>query len=181
MKKFFFIFCLILTQCGTPTPAVGFNSKGYTVKGKHYRIQTHYNYSKAGLASWYGPNFHLKKTASGEKYNQYHYTAAHRSLPMHTIVRVTNMHNKKSVLVLISDRGPYNSTIHRGCRYMYKKRLIDLSYAAAKRIGALEKGVVPVQVVSLPGESLKFAQAMQTLKKRRKDVSFSKEFHRIYT
>ncbi|USO02009.1 MAG: septal ring lytic transglycosylase RlpA family protein [Alphaproteobacteria bacterium] len=181
MKWFFIVIFLTLTQCWGNTPADS-GATTYVVKGKRYKTQAHYNYAKAGLASWYGPKFHMKKTASGEIYNQYHYTAAHRTLPLNTIVRVTNLHTKKSVLVLISDRGPYPSTKHKGCRYMYKKRLIDLSYAAAKKLDGLKQGVFPVQVVSLPAESRKFAQMIQLLKKKqKKNFSVSREFHRIYT
>ena len=100
---------------------------------------------------------------------------------MYTIVRVTNMDNKRSVLALVSDRGPFRSTIHKGCRYLYKRRIVDVSYAVAKKIGALEKGVVPVHVESLPKESSEFANKIQTLKRIKKGVNLSREFHRIYT
>nr|WP_277621102.1 septal ring lytic transglycosylase RlpA family protein [Thermus arciformis] len=79
-----------------------------------------------GLAVWYGPGFHGKRTASGEVYDMHALTAAHPSLPFGTRVRVTNLKNGKSVVVRINDRGPF------GGRY-----IIDLSYAAAKAIGAL--------------------------------------------
>lgn len=88
-----------------------------------------------GLASWYGPDFHGKPTASGEIFNMYAYTAAHRKLPFGTLVRVTNLYNGKSVVVRINDRGPFK-----------RKRIIDLSYAAAKKIGMVEAGVVRVRI-----------------------------------
>jgi len=88
-----------------------------------------------GQASWYGKKFHGKKTASGERFNMYGYTAAHKTLPFGTKVRVTNLDNGKKVVVRINDRGPF-----------VKGRVIDLSYAAAKKIGMLKKGVVPVKV-----------------------------------
>ncbi len=90
-----------------------------------------------GLAVWYGPGFHGKRTASGEIYDMYALTAAHPSLPFGTRVRVTNLKNGRSVVVRINDRGPF------GGRY-----IIDLSYAAAKAIGALS--ATPVRLEVLP-------------------------------
>ncbi len=94
-----------------------------------------------GIASWYGPGFHGRRTASGEIYNMYAYTAAHRTLPLGTYVRVINLENGKSVVVRINDRGPFK-----------KGRIIDLSYAAAKKIGMLEKGTarVRLEILSKP-------------------------------
>ena len=80
-----------------------------------------------GMASWYGKKFHGKKTASGERFNMYELTAAHRTLPFGTKVKVTNLENNKSVVVRINDRGPH-----------VKGRIIDLSYAAAKKIDMIE-------------------------------------------
>jgi len=94
-----------------------------------------------GVASWYGPNFHGHRTASGEIYNMYDYTAAHKTLPLGTYVRVINLENGKSVIVRINDRGPFK-----------KGRIIDLSYAAAKKIDMIEKGIAKVrlEVISKP-------------------------------
>ena len=89
----------------------------------------------SGKASWYGPGFHGRLTANGERYNQYALTAAHRSLPFGTRVRVTNMNNGRSVVVRINDRGPF-----------IRGRVIDLSTAAASNIGMIHHGVVPVRV-----------------------------------
>ena len=88
-----------------------------------------------GLASWYGPGFHGKPTASGERYNMYKLTAAHRSLEFNTLVRVTNLLNGRRVVVRINDRGPF-----------VRGRVIDLSYQAARRLGMVNKGVVPVAI-----------------------------------
>ncbi|MEQ8757198.1 MAG: septal ring lytic transglycosylase RlpA family protein [Coleofasciculus sp. G1-WW12-02] len=88
-----------------------------------------------GIASWYGPGFHGNRSASGERFNQNALTAAHRSLPFGTNVRVTNLNNGRSVIVRINDRGPYA----RG-------RVIDLSAAAARVLGLLRTGVAPVQI-----------------------------------
>ena len=88
-----------------------------------------------GMASWYGKRFHGRKTASGERFNMNALTAAHRTLPFGTLVKVTNLGNKKTVTVRINDRGPWA-----------KGRIIDLSYAAAKQIGMIEKGCVKVRI-----------------------------------
>lgn len=95
-------------------------------------------HKKEGKASWYGPRFHGRKTASGERFDQHELTAAHRSLPFGTRVKVTNLKNGRSVVVRINDRGPYA-----------KGRLIDLSRAAAKQIGMLKSGVAQVRIERL--------------------------------
>ncbi|MFN4070245.1 MAG: septal ring lytic transglycosylase RlpA family protein [Thermus caldifontis] len=93
-------------------------------------------FAQEGLAVWYGPGFHGRRTASGERYDMHALTAAHPSLPFGTRVRVTNLKNGRSVVVRINDRGPF------GGRY-----IIDLSYAAAKAIGALSATRVRVEVL----------------------------------
>jgi len=94
-----------------------------------------------GIASWYGPGFHGQRTASGEVYNMYKYTAAHKTLPLGTYVRVINLENGKTVIVRINDRGPFK-----------KGRIIDLSYAAAKKIGMIASGTarVKLDIISKP-------------------------------
>jgi rare lipoprotein A len=89
----------------------------------------------AGVASWYGEHWQGRKTASGKRFDVHKLTAAHRSLPLNTHVRVTNIENGKSVIVLINDRGPY-----------VDGRVIDLSTAAARRLGMIKKGLVPVRI-----------------------------------
>jgi rare lipoprotein A len=93
---------------------------------------------QTGKASWYGGKFHGGPTASGETYNKRSMTAAHRSLPFGTRVRVTNMRNGRSVIVRINNRGPYS-----------KGRIIDLSEAAAEKLDMIEAGVVPVRLERL--------------------------------
>lgn len=94
-----------------------------------------------GLASWYGPYFHGRLTATGEIFDQHELTAAHPSLPFGTYLRVTNLDNGKSVVVRINDRGPY-----------FDNRVLDLSHEAARRIGSLQEGVVPIEALVLaPG------------------------------
>ena len=88
-----------------------------------------------GIASWYGEDFHGKLTSNQEIYNMYAMTAAHKTLPFGTYVRVTNLTNGKSVVVRINDRGPF-----------VKGRIIDLSYAAAEKLGMSETGVAPVEI-----------------------------------
>lgn len=115
---------MILAGC-TSTSAIG------GAKTKDYAK----SYALIGLASWYGNKFHGKLTASGETYNMNAYTAAHKTLPFGTIVRVTNTTNNKSVDVKINDRGPH-----------VKGRVIDLSYKAFAQIGNVKKGTVPVKI-----------------------------------
>lgn len=87
-------------------------------------------FSQSGKASWYGQQFHGKKTASGERFNMHALTAAHRNLPLNCYVRVTNKNNGKSVVVKVNDRGPFHGN-----------RVLDLSYGAAKKIGIADTGV----------------------------------------
>lgn len=98
--------------------------------------------TQTGLASWYGDKEHKRKTASGERFNKNAYTAAHRTLPFGTIVRVTNLNNGKDVVVKINDRGPF-----------IRGRIIDLSYAAAKSVGLVRSGVSKVKVEVLSSGS----------------------------
>lgn len=88
-----------------------------------------------GVASWYGIEYHGRRTANGEIYDQYKLTAAHRTLPFNTLVKVTNLKNGKSVIVRINDRGPF-----------IDGRIIDLSYAAAQEIDMVEDGIQQVQM-----------------------------------
>jgi rare lipoprotein A (peptidoglycan hydrolase) len=93
------------------------------------------SFSQFGTASWYGAAFHLRQTASGEPFDMNDLTAAHRFLPLNTVVRVTNLHNGKSVVVRINDRGPY-----------VRGRTIDLSSYAAKQLGMRNSGLAPVRI-----------------------------------
>lgn len=93
-------------------------------------------YTQKGKASYYHDKFHGRRTACGEKFNQQSLTGAHRKLLFNTLVKVTNLNNDKSVIVRINDRGPYK----------YEGRIIDLTLAAAKKIGVIRRGVVPVKI-----------------------------------
>ncbi|MCG8596777.1 MAG: septal ring lytic transglycosylase RlpA family protein [Kiloniellales bacterium] len=96
------------------------------------------DYNRVGVASWYGPGFQGRKTASGVRFNMNALTAAHRSLPFGTQVRVTNVDNGRTVVVTINDRGPFT----RG-------RIIDLSKAAASRLGMIKQGLAKVRVEAI--------------------------------
>ncbi len=99
-------------------------------------IEASANGQQVGTASWYGPGFHGKKTASGKRFNQQALTAAHRSLPLGTRAKVTNLRNGKAVMVTINDRGPYSGG-----------RIIDLSRAAARQLAM--DGTAPVRIVAI--------------------------------
>jgi rare lipoprotein A len=105
---------------------------------------------ETGLASWYGRRFHGRLTASGEVFNQEKFTAAHRTLPWGTRVKITNLNNGKSVEVRINDRGPFG----RG-------RIIDVSRAAARVLGMVESGITTVRIEWLPDTEKSNAQILQ--------------------
>jgi len=134
--------------------------RSYTVRGRRY----HPTYVEVGqvmngISSWYGPNFHSKRTSNGEVYNMYGYTAAHKTFPMDTMVKVRNLHNGKNVIVRINDRGPFVGD-----------RIIDCSYAAGKKLGLDKVGIAKVSV-----EVLGFAGKIEPFKR----VSKTKETHNI--
>ncbi|MCB1567237.1 MAG: septal ring lytic transglycosylase RlpA family protein [Xanthomonadales bacterium] len=118
------------------------NRSPYTVLGKQYFVMDHAEgYHVRGIASWYGAKFHGRATSSLEPYDMYQFTAAHKTLPLPTHVRVTNLLNGRSVVVRVNDRGPFHD-----------ERLIDLSYAAAVKLGMHIEGTAPVDLQVLkPG------------------------------
>lgn len=118
------------------------NPKAYEVMGQRYFVlDSAAGYKERGRASWYGTKFHGRRTSSGEPYDMYQMTAAHKTLPLPTYVRVTRKSNGRSVVVRVNDRGPF----HTG-------RIIDLSYAAAARLDLLKEGSAEVEVEALdPG------------------------------
>lgn len=121
-----------------PRSASG-NSPVYEVFGKTYRVLTDAKgFSERGGASWYGKKFQGHKTASGERYDMYKMTGAHKTLPLPSYARVTCLETGKSVVVRINDRGPFHSG-----------RVIDLSYAAASRLGMLTAGSTQVEITAL--------------------------------
>jgi len=131
------------------------NRSPYMVLGKTYHVMpTAAGYRAEGVASWYGRKFHGRRTANGERYDMFAFSAAHRSLPLPTWLRVTNLDNGRSVTVRVNDRGPFHD-----------ERIIDLSYAAAKRLGFAAAGTAPVRLEALsprapgPREAIQTAQA----------------------
>lgn len=118
------------------------NPESYTVLGETYHVlDSAEGFSQRGIASWYGNKFHGKRTSSGEPYDMYKMTAAHKTLPLPVHVRVTNLDNGKSVIVRVNDRGPFK-----------EGRIIDLSYAAAHKIGMTGTGTARVEIHALTGD-----------------------------
>lgn len=130
------------------------NKNPYTVLGKTYHlIEDERSYKERGKASWYGKKFHGRRTSNGEIYDMYAMTAAHKTLPIPSYVRVTNVANGRSTVVRVNDRGPFHAD-----------RIIDLSYAAAQRLGILNAGtgLVDVEIV-LPSDAAPAANNQQGL------------------
>ena len=123
--------------------------KAYQIEGSWYYPEIDYDYSEVGIASWYGPKFHNKKTANGEVFNQDALTAAHRTLPLPSIVIVHNLENGRSVKLRVNDRGPFA----RG-------RIIDVSKRAAEILGFSKQGTAPVRVTIVESESRRLAQSL---------------------
>lgn len=114
----------------------GGNPSSYVVFGKrYYPMKQNRGFKQRGIASWYGRKFHGRKTSNGETYDMYAMTAAHKRLPLPSFVEVTNLENGRRVVARVNDRGPF-----------HENRVIDLSYAAASRIGMLGKGTALVEV-----------------------------------
>jgi rare lipoprotein A len=144
-KNVLFIILTLLFLPTTFLSAKDVNILSYVDRGiKYYPKYVQKGHVKYGKASWYGKPFHGRRTANGERYNMYSMTAAHRTYAMGTILKVTNLRNKRSVKVRINDRGPF-----------YNTRNIDLSYAAAKKLGMVHKGVGKVKIEVLSSNSKK--------------------------
>lgn len=125
-----------LSRYGNPTE--------YQIEGRSYEVMKNTNgYKAIGVASWYGAKFHKQRTSSGEPYDMYVMTAAHKTLPLPTYIKVKNLDNGKEAIVKVNDRGPFHSD-----------RIIDLSYAAAVKLGVFPKGTANVQIESMMGPSL---------------------------
>ena len=123
---------------------IGFYKVGkpYKINGKRYIPKIETDYSERGIASWYGERFHKLKTANGEIYDMNGYTAAHRTLPLPSVVKITNLKNGKSIKVKVNDRGPFR-----------KNRIIDVSKQVAKELGFFHAGTALVQVQYLEKET----------------------------
>jgi len=143
--KLLLMIALILFSCGcaSASPPEYKVRKGtqkpYKIDGKWYTpVASSYGFEETGLASWYGRDFHGKKTSNGEVYDMYAMTAAHKTLPMNTYVKVTRLDDGRETVVRINDRGPF-----------VRERIIDLSYSAAKEIGIEDLGTTRVKIVAL--------------------------------
>ena len=158
-----FLICCFVAGCGTsgkpafskrqPSPAVDVskipdavprheprgrygNPKSYVVFGRrYYPMDFSRGFAETGVASWYGPNFHGKKTSSQETYDMYQMTAAHKTLPIPSYVEVTNLRNGRKIIVRVNDRGPFHDN-----------RIIDLSYVAAKKLDIVIAGTGMVEI-----------------------------------
>ena len=125
------------------------NPRSYVVHGKRYfTLATARGFVQRGVASWYGPKFHGRRTSSGEPYDMYKMTAAHKTLPLPTYVLVRNLETERRIVVRVNDRGPFHGD-----------RIIDLSYAAARKLGIARKGTGLVEVRALePGKAVRPAK-----------------------
>ncbi|WP_434613519.1 septal ring lytic transglycosylase RlpA family protein [Azospirillum sp. B2RO_4] len=137
-----------VTGSGLPTSGVYKVGKPYQINGVWYYPKEDYSYDETGIASWYGPGFHEKNTANGEIYDQNELTAAHKTLPMPSLVRVTNLDNGRAIVVRINDRGPYANG-----------RIIDMSRRGAQLLGFDGPGTAKVRVQILAEESRAIAAA----------------------
>lgn len=132
---------IYLPRSGGGDTASGPRGKPYTVRGKTYRpLLSAEGFREEGVASWYGRDFHGKKTANGEIYNMYAMTAAHKILPLGVNVRVTHLANGRSIVVRVNDRGPF-----------VDGRVIDLSYTAATKLNMIGSGTARVRIEALSG------------------------------
>jgi rare lipoprotein A len=142
----------LLSACTSPTskgPGGYKVGKPYRVAGQWYYPRVDYAYHEKGLASWYGPNFHGKPTANGETFDMRKVSAAHKTLPLPSIVRVTNLENGRSLVVRVNDRGPF-----------IRGRIIDLSQKAAELLGFVEQGTTLVEVQLIVESSRQAALAL---------------------
>lgn len=140
------LLCFLVTSCASGkssyrpgTPAPDKIQKPYTVNGERYEpLSSHEGFTQTGIASWYGSDFHGKKTSNGDTYDMHGMTAAHKTLPFGVYVKVINRHNGRDAVVRINDRGPFVAG-----------RIIDLSYSAARSLGVVESGTAPVKIEAL--------------------------------
>jgi rare lipoprotein A len=150
LKYLLFLFCCSLAGClssHTPMTKTASPQKQidthYAIHGKSYTIMhSGTNYEARGVASWYGRPFNHHYTSSGERYNMYSMTAAHKTLPLSSQLLVTNLLNGRHVIVRVNDRGPFVGN-----------RLIDLSYAAAKKLGMVGRGLAEVDIKTIKAKA----------------------------
>lgn len=138
----------------TTAPAVPPTQRPYRVMGKtYYPLPSFEGYEETGIASWYGGKFHGRKTSNGETYDMHDVSAAHKTLPMNTMVLVENLDNGSEIALRINDRGPF-----------VKGRIIDLSFNAAKQLRMIDTGTARVRVTAL-GEARKFTEGNRTVER----------------
>jgi len=155
---------ILLALLPTFIGAKDVNILAYVDRGiKYYPKYVRKGHVKYGKASWYGKPFHGRKTANGERYNMYSMTAAHRTYAMGTLLKVTNLRNRRSVKVRVNDRGPF-----------YNTRNIDLSYGAAKKLGMVQKGVGRVKIEVLSSGSKRNIQKTYAKKTKVKKIKIEK-------
>lgn len=180
IRQIFFlsILSLLLVACGSsrarmpadnilPSGSNGGVSKignPYKVSGKWYYPKVEHAYDAVGIASWYGKQFHGKPTANGETYNMNSLTAAHKTLPLPTNVKVTNLQNGRSIIVRVNDRGPFVGD-----------RLIDLSRRAAQILGFTSQGTTKVRIQALNGKG----EVVKTRKKLARNTYVPTEQHPV--
>ena len=140
------LFAFLIPACTksiAPTPTTPEKPKPYRVGNTWYQpVSDAKGFKARGIASWYGKKFHGRKTSSGEIYNMYAVTAAHKTLPLGTHLSVTNLNNNQKVIVRVNDRGPF-----------VRGRIIDLSYAAAKKLEMISAGTAPVEIMALGADA----------------------------
>lgn len=153
---------ILLTACsgergGGPGPSASGTSGGvykvgkpYEIKGQWYYPKEDYSYDETGIASWYGDDFHMQRTANGEIFNKNELTGAHKTLPMPSLARVTNLENGRSLVVRINDRGPFSGA-----------RIIDVTQRVAQLLGFERSGTAKVRVQVMADESRAIADAMR--------------------
>lgn len=125
----------VIAEKSVKTEYAANNIETHEVSGKTYYVKESETFKQRGQASWYGHAFHGRRTASGERFNMHEMTAAHSSLPLPSYVRVTNLNNGKKVILRVNDRMP-----------RHKSRVIDVSYAAAHKLGMHRAGLAPVTI-----------------------------------
>ncbi len=137
------------------------NPPDYEVFGKRYVVmQSSYGYSEQGIASWYGSKFHGNPTSNGEIYDMYSMTAAHKTLPLPTTVKVTNLRNGRSVVVRVNDRGPF-----------VPNRVIDLSYSAARKLDMVRAGTARVEIMAMTGSNPGYVPASVPVERSSSDTA----------
>lgn len=144
------------------------NGPIYEVYGRPYQVmETSHGYRERGVASWYGSKFHGRLTSNQEPYDMHALTAAHKTLPLPTYVRVRNLRNEKSVIVRVNDRGPF-----------VDNRVIDLSYAAARRLDMVRDGTSLVEITAISYDDASPAEAVAAAGDREADDTGTP--HRVY-